>query len=122
MKKSDIKVLISILVGLGIFFIVWKLTFSKEGNIVEIAVDNTVVFSTSIYDSCYIAVDNEGKCTRLKDKAEFNSVGNLLVIDGGAANMIQADCPDKICVGMPTISNEDECIVCMPNKVIVTVR
>lgn len=46
---------------------------------------------------------------------------NLLVIEDGAADMIEADCPDKLCVHQKAISKNNETIVCLPNKVVVQV-
>ena len=47
---------------------------------------------------------------------------NILVIKNGIADMIEADCPDQICVNQKEISKTRETIVCLPNKVIVEVK
>lgn len=47
---------------------------------------------------------------------------NRLRISGGKAKMIYADCPDKICMHEQAIDADQETIVCLPNKVVVTVR
>ena len=47
---------------------------------------------------------------------------NVLVIAEGQADMIQADCPDKLCVHQRAISKSKESIICLPNKVVVTVE
>lgn len=47
---------------------------------------------------------------------------NVLVISEGQADMIQADCPDKLCVHQRAISKSKESIICLPNKVVVTVE
>lgn len=46
---------------------------------------------------------------------------NTLVIENGSAYMEYADCPDKICIGQGRISDSSESIVCLPNKVVVTI-
>ncbi|MCC8150960.1 MAG: NusG domain II-containing protein [Lachnospiraceae bacterium] len=48
-------------------------------------------------------------------------VANTLVIKDGEADMIEADCPDQICVNTAAISVKNETIVCLPNKVVVEV-
>lgn len=48
-------------------------------------------------------------------------VCNTVVIKDGEAYMIYADCKDKICVNHNKISKNNESIICLPNKVIVTV-
>ena len=47
---------------------------------------------------------------------------NILVIKDGAADMISADCPDQICVKHNPISKAGETIICLPNKVVVTIE
>lgn len=54
----------------------------------------------------------------------YNSGGkicNTVIIKNGEAYMIYADCKDKICVNHNKISKNNESIICLPNKVIVTV-
>jgi hypothetical protein len=46
---------------------------------------------------------------------------NTLVIRDGKADMTEANCPDKLCVHQKAISVEKENIVCLPNRVVVTV-
>ena len=47
---------------------------------------------------------------------------NTLVIENGKADMISADCPDKLCVKQHAISSNGETIVCLPNKVVVEIE
>lgn len=47
---------------------------------------------------------------------------NYLIIENGAADMTNADCPDQLCVKMKAISLDGETIVCLPNKVVVEVE
>ncbi len=49
-------------------------------------------------------------------------VTNTLVIRNRKAYMESADCPDKLCVRQKSISLVHETIVCLPNKVVVTVE
>ncbi len=46
---------------------------------------------------------------------------NTLVIDNGRAYVTDATCPDGLCEKMHSISRSGESIVCLPNKVVVTV-
>lgn len=50
-----------------------------------------------------------------------DKICNTVVIKNGEAYMIYADCKDKICVNHNKISKNNESIICLPNKVIVTV-
>ena len=46
---------------------------------------------------------------------------NRLVIRDGKAQVVTATCPDGICVAHAPIFREGESIVCLPNRVVVTV-
>ena len=46
---------------------------------------------------------------------------NTLIIEGGAARMETADCPDKLCVHQGVVRYTGESIVCLPHKLVVTV-
>ena len=48
-------------------------------------------------------------------------VTNTLLIQNGKAKMIEADCRDQLCVHQKAISIQNENIVCLPNRVVVTV-
>ena len=46
---------------------------------------------------------------------------NLLVIKDGKAQITEASCPDKLCVNQGKISFDGQSIICLPNKVVITV-
>ena len=52
---------------------------------------------------------------------ELNGGTNILVIENGEARVVEAHCPDKLCVRQGAISRSGETIVCLPNKLVVTV-
>lgn len=70
-----------------------------------------------------VTVDGEIYGTYSLERDQEISIGktNRLMIEDGKADMIEADCPDQICVKHKTISKNKESIVCLPNKVIVEV-
>ena len=47
---------------------------------------------------------------------------NTLVIRDGTAQVVEASCPDKICVGHGAIQYAGESIVCLPHKLVITVQ
>ena len=61
-----------------------------------------------------ITVDDEDRTVRINET-------NCLVISGGSAVMEWADCPDQICVNHRPVSSGGESIICLPNKVVVSV-
>ncbi len=52
----------------------------------------------------------------------LNGGTNTLVIENGEAWVSEAQCPDKICMGMGKISKDGEFIACLPNEVIIVVE
>ena len=50
-----------------------------------------------------------------------NPVLNTVVIEDGKARMLEAECPDGLCVKQKAICYDKESIICLPNKIVVTV-
>ncbi len=74
-----------------------------------------------------VIVEVNGKLTgtySLNEDQEItiNQGSNLLEIKNGKANMIEADCPDQLCVHQRAVSASNENIICLPNKVVVEIR
>lgn len=46
---------------------------------------------------------------------------NVFAIKDGEVKMLEANCPDQICVHHKAISKNKETIICLPNKVVVEV-
>lgn len=53
---------------------------------------------------------------------ELNGGTNTLVIENRQAYISHADCPDQICVNQGKIWGSGQMIVCLPNRVTVTVE
>lgn len=68
-----------------------------------------------------------GEITGIYDLNEDQEISihdgsNILVIKNGKADMVEADCPDQLCVHQKAISASGENIICLPNKVVVEVK
>lgn len=63
------------------------------------------------------------KVSLLEEKEiEIAKVGhNIIQIRNGKVEMIEADCPDKICLLTGEVSTVNQSIVCLPNKVHVQI-
>ena len=66
-----------------------------------------------VYD---LSVDQE-----IEIMDEDGKLINKLIIKDGFADMVEAECPDLLCVHQKAISKSKESIVCLPNRVVVTV-
>ena len=47
---------------------------------------------------------------------------NVVEVSGGRVRVSDADCPDRLCVRQGWIRYSGESIVCLPHKLVVTVR
>lgn len=73
-----------------------------------------------------ITVDGEeyGTYSLLEEQTIIIGEGdtkNIIEIKGGKAYMKDASCPDQLCVDQNEISFDKESIICLPNKVVITV-
>ena len=105
MKKNDYILIVGILVSVVVMFFAFGHLLDGDGSMVEVTVEGKVIGRYSLEHEQTI---------------ELNGT-NTLVIEGGKADMLDADCPDKLFVKQKAISAEGETIVCLPNKVVVTV-
>ena len=81
-----------------------RLFGAKKGNEVTITKDGQVYGTYALNENQTIEItDKDGKVT------------------DGKADMKDADCPDRLCVKQKAISRQNENIVCLPNKIVVTV-
>lgn len=46
---------------------------------------------------------------------------NKLVIENDSVRMLEADCPDQVCVHTGPISKPGQTIVCLPNRVVIEI-
>lgn len=72
----------------------------------SVGVSETIVDNTGAYDS---SSDNSGDNR------------NIIVIEKGKVSVIDANCPDKICVEHKEIDSVGETIICLPHKLIVEI-
>lgn len=79
---------------------------------------------SSIGTAVVVSVDGEeyGRYSLLKEQVVQIGDTNTLVIHNHEADMLFAECPDQICVKHTPITDTDENIICLPNKVVVTIE
>ena len=105
MKKNDWILVAVILVLAGVGFLIYTNLGRQVAGIVKVTVDGELFGTYSLEKEQEIKINDT----------------NYLLIKDGEADMIEADCPDQICVDHKTISKNKETIVCLPNKVIVEI-
>ncbi len=114
MKKRDLifigAVFCLVILFIGIYCLIM---YIKQNNIHDI-------------DDCYVSVEVDGRETARYNLSqdgiyELNGGTNTLCIENGEAYLIQADCPDKLCVNMGKVGVMKP-IVCLPNRLTVTLH
>ena len=107
MKKGDY-ILGGIILAIGIVAMIYISSNKVEGNRVIVTVNNQEYKELPL-----------NKDATLEIKGDYGI--NLLQIKDGKADIVEATCKDGVCVHSRAISNQDETIICLPNKVIVKV-
>lgn len=108
-SKPDVLLIAALLLlgAAGLIFVnVWK---GQEGSGVRITVDGAVYGVYDLSKEQTIPINVRGAVT------------NVLQTADGKAKMIQAECPDKLCVRQNAAYRKGETIVCLPNKVAVEI-
>lgn len=93
-------------VGLAFYF------FRGEGDVVAVEIDGKPYGTYTL---------SENRTVEIRT-GEGGEELNLLVIKDGKAFVETATCPDGICAAHKPIFREGESIVCLPHRVVVTVR
>ena len=94
-KTADWILIGGLLVVAAVAFLLLRRT--PTGGVVEVQVDGTIVATLPL------------------------DVHNTLVIADGKATIIEATCPDGVCVRHRAIDKAGQSIICLPNKVVVRV-
>ena len=104
--KSEL-VMIAVLLLLSLVLVLTLALTRREGGVAVVEIDGVEIASYAL------AVDGE---------YSLNGGTNILVIEDGCAYLTYADCPDRTCVRTGKIRYVGESIVCLPNRLSVTVR
>lgn len=94
------------LLGLGFFLL------RGEGDHVTVTVDGELIGTYALTEDRTVEILT----------GEHETQRNLLIIQNGKAYMAEATCPDGICAAHRPVSRRGESIVCLPHRVVVTVR
>lgn len=105
--KNDI-IFVSALFVVILVSVLGMLLFRSSGDTVTVTIDGKMFGEYSL-----------GKNRSIEINSELGS--NLLVIKDGKAYVENASCPDGICSKHRPISYDGESIICLPNKVVVSI-
>lgn len=108
-KKGDIIILAAVLCISAVIFCA-LFFFSSKGQTVRIEVDSITVAVLPLDEDTVYDVEINSKIT------------NTVEIKDEKVSVLSADCPDKICVNHRKISKSGESIICLPNKVVISIE
>lgn len=106
MTRTDV-LLVIILLAVGAAFWFWRKQ-AGSGTMVKVYSDNEIIADFPLDRDTTFVISNE-------------LGNNTLVIENGFVYITDADCPDKICEQIGTISKPGDTIVCLPHKLVVEI-
>ena len=110
MKKADFILIAVIVAVVGVLSIFLYGINSNTGSFVTVEVNGEITETLPL---------DEDKTIEIKTA---NNGKNILEIKNKTARVVEANCPEKICKKHHAIKRNGESIVCLPHKVVITVR
>lgn len=108
-KKGDIIVAAAVLVLCAALFLALYVFNSNTGNYVEIEQNGVVIHKMPLDINAVYNVESSGEVT------------NTVEVKNGSVSVTYANCPDQICVNHRPVNLSGESIICLPNRVVVSV-
>ena len=102
-------ILIAALLLLGGALAAFLYATRQSGGYVSVQTDGSAIMELPLGEDARLVL-GEGEHT------------NTLVIENGPARVVEATCPDRICVNQGAVRYEGESIVCLPHKLIVSIE
>ncbi len=109
--RNDLLFVFGLLAVISIACAVLFLT-SGEGDTVTVSIDGKVYESYSLSENVTVDIRSGENADGL----------NVLVIENGEAYVSHASCPDGICSAHKPIKRNGESIICLPNRVVISVN
>lgn len=108
MRKMDYIFAIVVLLS---SIIIWYISFrtSIEGNYAEVMLDQECI---ARYD-----LTQDGEYVIQTSAEDYNRIR----IQDGHVSVVEADCPDGLCIKQHAISRNGESIICLPHKLVIKV-
>lgn len=108
-NKKDLLFIAAILLAAGLAFLFFRPQPSESLSRAEISVDGKTAMELDLSEDQVLTVDGAG------------GGYNRIQVRDGAVSVLEASCPDKVCVHTGTVRYPGETIVCLPNRMIITV-
>ena len=108
--RNDI-LLLSIILAAALFGVLMIFFLREDGKSLTVSVDGKFFGQYSLSEDTTVEIAS----------GERGDKRNILVISNGKAYVSDADCPNHDCVRVRAISNEGETIICVPNRVVISI-
>lgn len=106
--RNDV-LLVAVLLALAGALALFLLLNRQDGGYVSVQVDGEVLMELPLNEDTELVL-GEGEHT------------NTLIIRDGTAQVIEASCPDQVCVRQGAVRYEGESIVCLPHKLVISIE
>lgn len=89
------------------------------------AIAGVIYINTKEEGKKYACIYEDGKLVQKVDLLSVKSPftielkGNVILVDKEKISIIEADCPDKLCIKQGAIKDGARPIVCLPNNVVI---
>ena len=100
-------IIISSLLIVSLLLLLFTFLFKTEGAVAVVEINGETVGEYSLTENGAFIL---------------NGGTNTLVIEDGAASLINSTCPDHTCEGIGKVRFVGQTIICLPNRLTVTVR
>lgn len=107
LRKTDL-LLIIVLALIPVLFMIFNMYGALHADNPELVV--------------YVDGEEYGRYLLNEDRTIDIGGTNICRIEGGRAWMTEANCPDQVCVHSAAIDEKGGNIVCLPNKIILTIE
>lgn len=88
----------------------WHLLHREPGAWAVVEVEGRETARYPLAEDCRVVIEG------------YDGGRNTLVIEEGSAHVTDASCPDRLCEKQGRISANGETVVCLPNRVVITVQ
>lgn len=110
MKKGDI-VIVAVLLSVIAWFVMPLIVEDEHVD----AASAEIIVNGEIYRT--VALTEEAETIEIRTDRGYN----VLRVSASGIEMIEADCPDQLCLGFGHVHHNGDTIVCLPNRIFVEV-
>lgn len=109
-KKNEKLLFFGLAAAILALFAFNQLRAAQSAVLVEVSAEGKVVESYRLDENVDTVIEG------------YRGGTNHLIIRDGGVSISEATCPDKVCVRQGVIRETGQSLVCLPNKVIVTIK